>query len=103
MLIRHKKKSINKSNTHIIKMNTITKIIIEEEVKVIEPPKKKILIIESDSEEESDQEDEDKQDKCCGCENMFYWRELNYSSDDKGTLYCDDCMPESDNEESDDE
>ena len=51
----------------------------------------------------SDEEAEDKQDKCCGCENMFYWRELNYSSDDKGTLYCDDCMPNSDDEESDDE
>jgi hypothetical protein len=86
---------------------TITKIIVEE-VKPVEAPKpveikKKILIIESDSEEESDEEAEDKQDMCCGCENMFYWRTLNYSSDDKGTLYCDDCMPESDNEDSDDE
>lgn len=85
-----------------------TKIIVEE-VKIVEAPKpvelkiKKILIIESDSEEESDEEAEDKQDICCGCKNMFYWRMLNYSSDDKGTLFCDDCMPESDDEDSDDE
>jgi hypothetical protein len=72
---------------------------------VVEPvkPVKKLLIIESDSEEESDEEAEDKQDECCGCNEKFYWRSLNYSSDDKGTLYCDDCMPESDSEEESDE
>jgi hypothetical protein len=66
---------------------------------VIEKKKPIPFIIESDSEEESDEESEDKQDECCGCEGKFYWRHLNYSSDDKGTLYCDDCMPESDDEE----
>jgi len=70
------------------------------EKKPIQSEKKKPIpfIIESDSEEESDEESEDKQDECCGCEGKFYWRHLNYSSDDKGTLYCDDCMPESDDE-----
>ncbi len=64
------------------------------------PEKKKLIpfIIESDSDEESDEECEEKQDECCGCGEKFYWRMLNYSSDDKGTLYCDDCMPESDDE-----
>lgn len=48
---------------------------------------------------ESDDESDEKQDNCCGCHNKFYWRNLNYSSDDKGTLYCDDCMPDSDEED----
>ena len=68
-------------------------------VEPVKPVVKKLLIIESDSEEESDEEAEDKQDECCGCNEKFYWRRLNYSSDDKGTLYCDDCMPESDDED----
>lgn len=71
----------------------------EKKVEKVEKKKPIPFIIESDSEEESDEESDEKQDECCGCGEKFYWRMLNYSSDDKGTLYCDDCMPESDDEE----
>jgi len=81
------------------KFGDIKKITKPKQIKIIEQ-----VSVVDDDEEESDDEAEDKQDMCCGCKSMFYWRSLNYSSDDKGTLYCDDCMPsddESDNEEDD--
>ena len=53
---------------------------------------------------DEDEDNEEKKDECCGCHKQFYWRLLNYSSDDNGTLFCDDCMPEdSDNEDSEEE
>lgn len=33
---------------------------------------------------------------CCGCDNLLYWQVLNYSPDDEGPLYCNECMPSDD-------
>lgn len=81
------------------RLNIVTECLAKFNVEKVEKKKPIPFIIESDSEEESDEESDEKQDECCGCGEKFYWRMLNYSSDDKGTLYCDDCMPESDDEE----